>query len=193
MKKLLLALFLPLLISLPANALIELRAGYGLITPSDDFGSGAELASFAGFNADAIFELPMFPLGLGLRYESMGSALQASGQADVDAEFTRTSLLVNYRIIDLFLYFGPIATIGFQNDAKFTNFPVIGNIEMSTDLTYTVGVEAGVSLGLFMVGAELGYFLGGDFDIDSPAGATFTGGTYNMDGLYAKAIVGVGF
>ncbi|MCB0378745.1 MAG: hypothetical protein KDD33_09655 [Bdellovibrionales bacterium] len=189
MKKIILALLAPLLLSLPAHALVELRAGYGINTPSDkDVSPGTTLETSYGFNLDAIVEIPLVPVGLGLRYENMGFDVKASGTT-LQADMTRLSAIVNYRIIDLFLYLGPIATLGLSNDVKYTS----GGTEFTykSDLTYSVGVEGGVSLGLIMLGAEVGYF-GGTFEPKSPASIV---GTPDADtsGIYAKAIVGVGF
>lgn len=186
MKKIL-VLLVPLFMAANASALFEARLGYGVNTPQEkDISSTAALSTMTGFNLDAIAELPMVPFGFGLRYESMGLDVNQGG-ATYNTDLTRLSLLLNYRIIDFFTYFGVIGTIGFANNATVKNVPLLGNQDYTADLTYTVGVEGGLSFGLLMVGAELGYTM-----------ATYEGNVPNatslkLDGIYAKALAGVSF
>ncbi len=186
MKKQLLILLATFAVSLNAHSLFELRAGYGVNTPSDDtISAGNTMGNMSGLNLDAIVELPMVPVGLGLRYESMGFDI-ASGANTFETDVTRTSLLINYRIIDLFAYFGIIGTIGIANDltVKVPNQP---DGKYDSDMTYTIGVEGGVSLGLIMLGAELGMSMAKYENTNNfPTEVT-------TDGIYAKALVGVGF
>ncbi len=182
MRKQLALLLTTLFVAHSAHALFELRAGYGVQTPADDNVNGSTLTSMAGFNLDAIVELPLLPFGFGLRYENLGSEVEIPLVGTVDSSFERTSLLVNYRIIDLFAYFGLIGTIGFVNDFK-VEVPGATS-ELDASLTYSAGVEGGVSLGLIMLGAELGYMVA---DVDG------NGLEADLSGVYAKALVGVGF
>lgn len=186
MKKLFLIFVAPLLISLNANALFEIRAGYGVQTPGEqDLTSTSNLSTMTGFNVDAIVEIPMVPVGLGLRYEDMGFDLDQPGFT-ASSEMQRTSILVNYRLIDMFLYFGPIASIGLINDASISS--AVGNAEFTSSMTYSLGVEGGVSLGLIQVGAELGY-LSADFEEDTNFGFP----DLDLSGIYGKVLVGFGF
>lgn len=185
MKKLILLGLAPLLLSLPAQALVELRAGYGITTPADDNYNGSTVKTMTGLNLDGIIELPMVPVGLGLRYESMGFDVEVPTVGTAEADMKRLSLLVNYRLIDLFTYVGFIGTIGFSNEIDST---ILGTtVEYDSDMTFSIGAEAGVSLGLIMIGGELGYFMG---NFESSNGAN---SDLDMSGIYAKAIVGVGF
>ncbi len=184
MKKQLLVLAAFFFVASNAQALFELRAGYGVQTPADDEVGTANLKSLAGFNLDGIVELPLLPFGFGLRYENMASEVEnipLVGTAD--ASFERTSLLINYRFIDLFAYAGVIGTIGFVNDYKI-EIPGATS-EYDANLTYSVGAEAGVSLGLIMIGGELGYMMA---DLEGSGGSEI-----DLSGVYAKALVGVGF
>ncbi len=186
MKKIFLILTVPLFISLNANALFEIRAGYGVQTPGEqDLSSTQNLSTMSGFNLDAIVEIPMVPVGLGLRYENMGFDFNQSG-LPLESEMTRTSILVNYRIIDLLFYFGAIGSIGLINDASIST--AVGNAEFTSSMTYSIGVEGGLSLGLMQVGAELGY-LGANFEEDT----NLYGSDLDLSGMYAKILVGVGF
>ena len=184
MKKQLFALFLPLFLCYQADALFELRAGYGIQTPAETDYTVGTLSTMAGYNLDAIFQLPTIPLGFGLRYEDMGFEYKQSG-LEYTSEMKRTSILINYRLIDLFAYFGFIGTLGVANSAKIAN-SIAGTAEYDADFTYSVGIEGGVSLGLIMIGAELGY-LNANFE------STTTNPDLDLSGLYLKALVGVGF
>lgn len=187
MKKQILMLLAIFMVGFNANAIVELRAGYGIQTPSDDNYSGNTLKTLTGFNIDAILELPMVPFGFGLRYENMGFDLETSPTTTFESEFQRTSLLVNYRIIDLFAYFGLIGTLGLVNDLTVT-VPGFTAAEFDASMTYSVGVEGGVSFGMLMLGAELGYIAATLEQTNDP-----TNSDIELDGVYAKAIVGVGF
>ena len=186
MKKQILSLVAILIFSLNANAIIDLRAGYGIQTPSDDTYSGDTIKTLTGFNLDAIVKIPLVPFGFGLRYENMGFDLD-SPPLTFDATFKRTSLLINYRIIDLFAYFGLIGTVGLVNDLS-VSVPGVTDAEFDASMTYSVGLEGGVSLGLISVGAELGYIGATLKQTNNPSNPDV-----NLDGIYAKALVGVGF
>ena len=190
MKKLVLAFLATFLFWLPAQAIVELRAGYGINTVGDyesSTGNNLEIAGFAGFNLDAILELPLLPVGLGVRYESMGFDVK-QGALESSADFERISAIVNYRFIDMFAYFGLIGTLGLVNDVTIKSGGLIAaERKYDASLTSSVGVEAGVSLGLLMFGAEAGYFMGTYKDKGTPALNDMDAG-----GIYAKVLVGVG-
>ena len=142
MKKLLCTFVATFILWQPAQAIVELRAGYGVNQLSDfeiNTGTNYDVAGFAGFNLDAIVELPMVPFGFGLRYESMGFDMQLGNQTG-SADFERTSLLVNYRIIDLFAYFGFIGSIGFANEVTLkTGGLITAGTTYDSSPTYSVG------------------------------------------------------
>jgi hypothetical protein len=188
MKKLFLAFFLPFAISTSAHALVQVRVGYGVQTPSDtNYQPNQALSSMHGYNLDALVNIPLVPVGLGLRYENMGFDLSSAG-VDASSNMQRTSLLVNYRIIDFFFYLGGIGSIGFANSANITTPSGTPDFKYKSSLTYSVGVEGGISLGLMKLGAELGY-LGANFADDAGLGNP----DLDLSGVYAKAIVGFGF
>ncbi|MEM7645477.1 MAG: hypothetical protein AAF203_01095 [Pseudomonadota bacterium] len=170
-----------------ANAIIELRAGYGIQTPAEENFNSGSLKTITGYNIDALVSLPLVPIGFGLRYEDLGADYELLGNT-FEGEFQRTSLLINYRIIDLFAYFGVIGSFGLVNDASI-GLGGLGTAQYKADLTYTVGAEAGVKLGLFMVGGELGYAVA-NLEED---GSNFNTGDLDMGGVYLKAMVGVYF
>lgn len=183
MKQQLLTLMISLVFVSQANALFELRAGYGIQTPASEEAGTDTLTTLSGMNFDAIVEIPMVPFGLGLRYEDFGSEVTTLSNGLVDANYSRTSLLINYRLIDFFTYLGIIGTIGLSNEYS---IEVPGNVRnYEADMTYSIGVEAGLSFGLFMVGAELGYIMANFESAGNP--------DVDLGGIYGKALVGVGF
>ena len=68
------------------------------------------------------------------------------------------------------------------------SFEVLAEANWDSSLTYSVGVEGGVSFGLIMVGAELGYLSANLEDADNLGNVDA-----DLSGIYAKALVGVGF
>ncbi len=184
MKKYALLILLISVFSFQAQALVELRAGYGAQTPSEDSYIGQTVGTMSGFNLDAIISPPLLPIGIGLRYESMGLDL-TTALTTVETDMERLSLIINYRFIDLFAYFGLIGTLGFSNSLEGTFAG--NNAEFESDFTSSLGVEGGVSLGLFSLGAEVGYFMA-KFEEKNNLLTDI-----NLDGPYAKVLVGVGF
>ncbi|MBY0315314.1 MAG: hypothetical protein K2Q26_07330 [Bdellovibrionales bacterium] len=180
MKKLLVLLMM--CFSFQSQALFEIRAGYGSNTLDEDAYLTSEFGKLKGFNLDAIIEPPLITdLGFGLRYETMEMELKGLG---ADVEMDRLSLLINYRVIDFLAYLGFIGTYALTNDMKY----VAGSFSEDLDdkATYTIGVEGGVNLALFSLGVEVGKMFG-------EARQSSNGGTIELDGLYFKGILGIGF
>lgn len=196
------ALFITsLILSAPAHALIDARLSYGLLA------SGANLSALCtnctaavpavvptyGLGADLLVTLPL-PLipGVGLRYENMGLTASSSG-IDVKAEFTRTALILNWRPLNNFIYLGPIFTYGLSHSTslKITEGGVTrSDFSSSSVSSYSAGLEAGVSLLGFTVGAEAGYL---DMKWKDAKDATGNLSTQdiNMSGTYAKILLGI--
>ena len=154
-KQTLCALFLTtVLLPLSSFALFEARASYGLLASKQDIadlcqGSCASPSSAPGIvptygtGFDAILSLPLIPFGFGLRYEKMGFSA-SSNTIEAKANYSRTALLVNYRIIDTIIHFGPIASYGLSHSGGFT---ITESGTTKVDLTpgsmssYSVGLE----------------------------------------------------
>lgn len=179
MKKIFICLLL--LAPLSSQALFELRAGYGTTKMDEDTYSGVSVDDMKGYNLDVIFEPPLITdMGFGLRYEKMKFDI-GSG---TEAELERISAIINYRFIDFVTYFGLIGTVGLSNDFQTTTGGVTVD-DYDPTLNFSAGVEAGVSLGLIQIGAEVGKFFG---EVERA-------GTPDLDisGLYGKVLVGFGF
>jgi hypothetical protein len=180
MKKILVSILF-LLLPLSSQALFEARVGYGTTKMDDDSYGGQELDDMNGFNLDFIFEPPLISdMGFGVRYEKMSMDVGAGTEAD----FERISALVNYRFIDLITYFGLIATVGISNDFT-TKTAGVTTSNYDPKLNYSFGLEGGISLGLFSIGAEVGKLKG---EIENPGSPDI-----DISGLYGKVILGVGF
>lgn len=201
-------IFLTLMLtSASAHAIIELRAGYGLnIVNPDKMNAlhssynASKVPNLAGFNLDAMVSLPAIPIGFGFRYESMsaeGNGTSAVGEYKYSAAFTRTSLLVNYRLIDTLIYVGPISSIGIVNNAEYSNDVSGVKSKYSAEgSTFSIAAEGGAKLGTLVLGGELGYLFadfgngrrnGGDLMFESQSVAL------DYSGPYFKLMAGVGF
>jgi hypothetical protein len=189
------------MITQPAHALFEARLTYGLLGSKPDlqpiFGASATgLPSYAptyGLGADAIITPPFFPIGFGVRYENMGVSASNSGM-EFKANYTRTALLLNYRIIDTLMFLGPIASYGLSHSGEIKtiqNGTETTNLSSSKISSYSIGLEAGVKLIGFHLGAELGYE---DFRWKEAKDShnNVADQDINMSGTYAKILLGFG-
>lgn len=183
-----------------ARDLFEARVSYGMLNANPNMDSlctscatsAPSVTPAYGLGADGILTLPLpFVPGLGLRYENMELSTTKSGQ-DHKANFSRTALLLNWRPIDNLIFAGPVLTYGLSHstDYKVTEFGVQkASFSAGSAKSYSVGLEAGVKLIGFSVGAELGYqdFRWGDAT-DSTGNAPKQ--DINMSGTYGKFILG---
>lgn len=189
-------------ISLPAHALFEARLTYGLLGSKPDLaplftaapaGSLPSVAPTYGLGADFIVSPPFFPIGVGLRYENMGLDV-SSGAYQFKASYTRTAFLLNYRLIDTLMFLGPIFSYGLSHSGELKanqNGVETGKWTSDKISSYSVGLEAGVKLIGFHLGAEAGYE---DFrwkDAKNSYNAA-SSQDINMSGTYAKVLLGFG-
>ncbi|KHD88230.1 MAG: hypothetical protein OM95_09985 [Bdellovibrio sp. ArHS] len=190
---------LGLFTSLSAQALFETRVTYGLLAnnpaldplcPSCGSAAPSVTASY-GLGVDGVLTLP-FPLipGIGLRYENL--SFTANGAAEYKMDYTRTALLFNWRPIDNLFFLGPIFSWGLSHSTRLkTEEGGVLKADFSSDSvkSYSLGLEGGVKLTGFVVGAEVGYL---DFRWDGATDATGNAATQdiNMSGTYAKIILG---
>ena len=169
------------------QALVQIRANYGLQTVSpDQVGSFPTLSKLTGFGGDLIISPPLFPLAFGIRHEIM-KAEESNSDGKFNLDLTRTSGLVSFRLIDTLIFLGAIGTVGVSHSGDQT-FEVIGVGTTTTknDISgsYSVGVEGGLKLVGFLVGAEVGYMglkIGG------------SGAEQKLDGAYTKVHLGLDF
>lgn len=188
------------LFSAPAHALFEARLTYGLLGSKPSmtplFPSQTDLPTVAptyGLGADLIVSPPLFPIGFGLRYENMGVDASTNG-LEFKANYTRTAVLINYRLIDTLLFLGPVFTYGMSHSGNIkalTNGTETANFSSDKISSYSAGLEAGVKLIGFQVGVEAGYQ---DFRWKEAHDKTnnLVDQDINMSGSYAKVLLGFG-
>lgn len=180
MKKIFFAALI-LLMPLSSNALLEVRAGYGINTFDEDMYGTNEFQKMSGLNLDVIFEPPLLTdLGLGIRYETMSFDIKSGGAVVDEADFNRIAALINYRIIDFVAYFGVIGTIGISN-----KFETNGATDYDEKLNYSIGLEGGMNLGIFSVGGEVGKLFA---EVENPGSSDI-----DLESVYAKVLVGIDF
>jgi hypothetical protein len=175
MKRILIVQFVfwsGILASYQANALLDIRLGLttnsGSPSNVNEFinafpacgsaGCGVKSDKIVGGGADIIVSPPLFNMGFGLRYESLGAGVEYPEVAKSVFTYNRTALLLNYRFINTLLYFGPIVSYGIADTCKMKLEVASVSTEYTakTNSSYTAGLEGGVKLGLFAIGAETG-------------------------------------
>jgi hypothetical protein len=200
-SKFALAVFLLVAAAPFANAgILELRGGAGILSNnSHDFeddvhaidNNGISTNDFQTYNADLFVNLPALPIGFGVRQEWLNVSDDSNGDS-LDLKTRNTSLLVDLRIIDTAFYIGPILAIGYPTaDLDFHNGT--GGFKQSLKgkrPSYSGGLEAGVILGNFLVGAEAGYQSIELQHKDNPSGVD---ANVDLNGFYGKALVGLTF
>jgi len=162
-------------LSLPLSswALFEVRGTLGATQAKPDLPSicGSSCANpnslgdttyVPGVGVDAILKLPLIPFGFGIRYE--GIKLKGdTAIATTEIKYSRTAVLINYRLIDTIVHFGPIASYGISHTGSL-NISEGGStrVDMSptTASSYSIGLEVEVKPLIvvpLIVGAEAGY------------------------------------
>lgn len=192
------------LVVAPAEALIELKAGYSQHTTSpgglnDAFPSNPKISQMQTLSFDVMGNVPLMPVGLGVRHETFKRS-ETAGAFGSTIDWSRTSILVNKRLIDTLVYVGPIATVGVASDFKYRSSAngVTTDYKTESQFTATVGVEAGAKLLLVRLGAEVGYLYAPMGELKTSAGVPVTdaGGskvTFDLSGPYVRVVAGFGF
>lgn len=171
-----------------ASALLEIRGGYSLLRPAKEIdANGAYKLEMQGYHADVIVDPPLFPIGFGLRYESLsGKRGNDVTNGDIKDSWSRLSGLINYRFIDTVLFMGLIGTVSVNNKLVREGQHTGTLYTLDQGTTYSLGFEAGASLLIFQVGAEIGYMMG---ELKDSAGLH----KFNSEGAYGKAHIGFSF
>ncbi len=184
-------------------AVFETRLTYGMLASNPDLtkvytGSASEVPSsspHSGLGVDAIFTLPIIGIGIGARYENLGFT-SSKDEMTYKVSSTRMAVILNYRIINTFMFMGPIMTYGLTHTNNLKWFTTSSGTRVERDFSpnrsssYSIGLEAGVKLASFILGAEVGYE---DFKWNNMINSSFTLDTpvdLNMNGTYAKILFG---
>ncbi len=198
-SRLILALAAFVVVQTAHAGLLEIRGGYGVNSASPDAfenrvntvsNSSLDADNFDNYNVDIFFDLPVLPLGVGLRHEWIKQD-QSSNGSEWDLDAKNISVLVDWRLLDTLVYVGPIVGIGYPSaEVDFDS----GSTHVSDKIksgqpSYSVGAEAGVKLGKFLIGAEVGYSSLKFEKISNNNVNT----EVDLSGVYGKAMVGLTF
>ncbi len=187
-----------------AQALIEVKGGYSqfAVNPSalnSAFAAAPAITQLQALSIDVIGNVPLMPVGLGVRYEGL-KRNEGAGTNGSEVDWKRTSILVNKRFIDTLVYLGPIITISVASDFKYrsTIAGVATDYKTDSQLTATVGVEAGLKLLIFRIGAEAGYLYAPMGELKTAAGTPVLDSSgqklkFDMSGTYVRILAGFGF
>ena len=204
--QLILILFMAtVLLPISSWALLTARASYGLLTSKQDIaqlcqgsctapGSAPGIVPTYGLGLDALVSLPLVPFGFGLRYEKQGLSASA-GNIEASVNYTRTAILVNYRLIDTIIHFGPIASYGISHSGNFSikeNGVTKVDVTPSSLTSYSVGLELEVKPLIvipLIVGAEAGY-MGFKWN-NSVNSVDSTSKNIDLSGTYMKVFLGL--
>ncbi len=121
-----------------------------------------DVAYVPGVGLDAIVSLPLIPFGFGLRYEGLKMTAD-NGNYNTEIKYSRTALLINYRLIDTIVHFGPIATYGLSHTGSMVvkeNGNTVMDLNTGSVSSYSIGLELEVKPLIvipIVVGAEAGY------------------------------------
>lgn len=179
-----------------AQDFIELRFG-AAITGTDPGelneqikSLGLDAKSISGFNFDVYVNLPLLPIGAGLRYE-WSSQDQSTSSNSFELDVRNISLLVDWRIINNKLFYvGPLLTLGYPGGAfKLIEEGVESTADIDPDqISYALAVEGGIRISTFIIGAELGYT---SLKLKTPGFFEITP-EVDLSGFFARLQVGVG-
>ncbi|MBC7742185.1 MAG: hypothetical protein H7061_08305 [Bdellovibrionaceae bacterium] len=185
-------------------AIVELRASYGglgsnqslkdLCTNCTNSSNAPTIVPTTGFGADLIVKIPLVPVGIGARYEGMGLNLNSNGY-EAELKFTRTALLLNYRLIDTIVHFGPIVSYGLSHTGNLLlkeNGITRIDFTASKMTSYTAGLELTVKPLVVLpliVGAEAGY-MGFKWD-ETTNSIDSSKKNVDLSGYYMKVFLGL--
>jgi hypothetical protein len=186
-----------------AHALVELKGGYSshTVAPSaldGAFTGVAKINQLQSLSADIMANVPLMPLGLGLRHEMLSFKGDVGGTSS-KIDWKRTSVVANKRFIDTGMYLGPIATFAMTNDFKYsiTNNNVTTTYKAEAQLNGTLGIEAGIKLLLITIGVEAGYMHAPLGNLKTDAGVEYLSNGQKVDvtmsGPYYRGTLGFKF
>jgi hypothetical protein len=213
LKKILCAIvFLGSFYSLESQALIHLRlgttsmasqaSGYNQFLNDYCLGCDSKAGLLRGLTGDLLVNLPLIPIGFGLRYDSLEDKIALGGTDNVVTQAANiVSVLVNYRLWDTLFFVGPIMSYGVSHSGHMSLKQQGVEQYRGTGKwsSYSVGLEAGLKLGLFQVGAELGQSSISMTGIRNNQSQVWQSpGEQNLEeikrsGLYSRIFVSVGF
>lgn len=194
-----------LMLTQETHAFVEIRGTLGAAKPGDIVkdacdtycsSSAPEFVPFIGGGADVIISPPLTDWGFGLRYEKIGINASTS-TIKADAYIERTSILVNYRLVNTLVHMGPLFTYGIGHSTSFkiseNNNPVV-DYKVDKITSASIGFEIGVKPLIVIplaVGAEAGYQYTQIKDATEQVHSTTK--SLDLSGPYLKAYLGLDF
>ena len=180
--------------------LLELRLGAGITAADfDDLdkevgqtNSSVSSDDIQNFNLDLMLNIPVSPINVGVRYEvanqdQSGGTIGNSDLVEWDLEVNKIMGLVDWRILDNVVYIGPIAGLGYAGSDFDLNVNGTKTDSSLNGVNYLLGLQGGVHISRFIVGAEVGYE---GLSLDSPSGLS---SDVDLSGVYGKLMVGLSF
>lgn len=173
----------------PAHALIEVRLNYGGqgVKPDRLHPNVPQVSSLSGWGVDAIVSLPLYPVVFGLRYEMLQDKKEHKAFGQIEVDFKRLSLLLGWRPIDRLFFVGAVGTLGLAHGGETRAMPrEFPPQKFKSDIShsYSLGIEGGVKLTRYFVGAEMGTFSMIDKGTQSHQ---------KYEGVYFKLHLGINF
>jgi hypothetical protein len=193
-----------LTIPMTASAFVTARGSFGIIQSKQKLSdicsncvsasSAPEIGPLANLGADALIKLPLIPIGFGLRYENM-SLSSTSGNYEASLKYSRTALLLNYRLIDTIVHFGPIVSYGLSHSGSMSlKESGVSRVDISASSmsSYSLGLELEVKPLIIIpliVGAEAGYMGFKWNDVTNSVDGSKK--SLDMSGTYVKVFLGI--
>jgi hypothetical protein len=109
---------------------------------------GLDAGSISGFNVDVYVNIPLLPIGAGLRYEWSSQDQSTSSNDSFELDVRNISLLVDWRILDIQLFYvGPLLTLGYPGGAfKLVEQGIENTADIDPDqISFALAVEGEVS------------------------------------------------
>lgn len=202
-----------------AAAELEIKAHYGMLNgkPTDwnedietVYVGNPDVSNVGMLGADVVYAIPILPFSFGIRYEMLmfkknGPVTVATLPLDAKTELTgnRISLLGGMRLIETPIgYLGLLAHYAIQQKMQY-NIDLCSGGACSDnkytgtmDPSFGIGADAAVTLGSFLVGAEVGYTLFKakgmkDEDGDYLNGSDGKKIPFDLSGTYFKVMLGL--
>ncbi len=140
------------------------QCGLASFTANNNISNGANGSAgqvMTIFGIDALVSIPTMNVGVGIRYDSLGSQDFGNGSTQLNFSLSRWALLVDYKIMLLEgLYVGPIASFGLSHKGNINATSANGtkfNFNGGTGSSSSLAFESGVIFTHLHLGIELGY------------------------------------
>ncbi len=190
-----------------SHAILDARLNFGgaFIDPRD-FNSYLttqnvkETYIMGEIGADALLELPITGLSVGVRYMYAGlkldGSVQPASRADMEWHIERYMAVGRYQTsLASGLSFGPILAVGIFHKPQMrikNSSSVVSQYDTANSTSINIGLETSTKIAIFKIAAEGGYQYYTINNLTGPNGVA-TLPNINLSGMYAIGHVGVNF